>query len=96
MPPLKAYEEKYAREAFWKEVDGKGAQQGLKSNAAIGAAIGITGQCVGKYRVDTSGLMQLRTMKKIVEVMKPDPAVLLRFLGYSKKDIKEMAQEYIA
>lgn len=96
MPKIKAYEEKYAREAFWREVDGKGAMQGLKSNAAIGAAIGLTGQCVGRYRLDESGLMQLKTMKKLVAVLKPDPAVLLRFLGYSNQDIKKMAKEYIA
>lgn len=96
MPQIKAYEEKYAREAFWKEVDGKAAQQNLKSNAAIGTAIGITGQCVGKYRRDTFGRMQLKTMQSIVKVLKPDPAVLLRMLGYSKKDIEKMAEQYIS
>lgn len=93
MPKIKAYEEKYAREAFWREVDGKGAMQGLKSNAAIGAAIGLTGQCVGKYRQDTSGRMQLKTMQSIVKVLKPDPAVLLRLLGYSNKEINKFAKE---
>lgn len=93
MPQIKVYEEKYAREAFWKEVDGKGAMQGLKSNAAIGAAIGITGQCVGKYRRDTFGRMQLKTMQSIVKVLKPDPEVILRLLGYSDKEINKFAKE---
>lgn len=95
MPKIKAYEGKYLREEFWREVDGQAGRQGLKSNAALGVAIGITGQCVGKYRLDDSGKMQLKTMQSIVKVLKPDPAVILRLLGYSNQDIRKLAKDYM-
>lgn len=86
MPRIKQLEAQYAVKDFWAEVDGQSGRQGLKSNAAIGGAIGVTGQSVGKYRADPSA-MKIGTMQRIVKRLKPDISVTLRLLGYSDKEI---------
>lgn len=88
MPRIKQFEAQYAVKDFWAEVDGQSGRLGLKSNAAIGGVIGVTGQSVGKYRADPSA-MKIATIQRLVKRLKPDICVTLRFLGYSDKEITD-------
>lgn len=92
MPKIKQLEAQYATRDFWAELDGQSGRKGLRSNAALGSAIGITGQCVGKYRSNPSP-MKLETMQKIIRLLKPDIGVVLKFLGYSDKEIKAFVSQ---
>ena len=48
---------------------------------------------VGNYKRDP-GKIKLKTMQRMVTALKLDPGVVLRFLGYSNRDIKNFAKEY--
>lgn len=91
MPRIKQLEAQYVVKDFWSEVDGQSGRQGLRSNAALGEAIGITGQSVGKYRKNIAP-MKLETMQKLVLLLKPDIPVLLRLIGYTEKEIRAYAK----
>lgn len=88
MPRIRQFEDRYAIKDFWVELDGQSGRQGLRSNAALGSAIGITGQSVGKYRKNPSP-MKLETIQKLVKLLKPDIGVVLKLVGYSEKEIRE-------
>lgn len=91
MPRIKQFEARYVVKDFWVELDGQGGRQGLRSNAALGEAIGITGQSVGKYRKNIAP-MKLETMQKLVTLLKPDIFIVLRLLGYTEKEIRGYAK----
>ena len=95
MPRIRQLADQYADKDFWTEIDRQSGAMGLKSNAKIGKAVDVTGACIGNYRKEPDKI-QVRTMRKIVEVLKPNIPVLLRFLGYSEKEIRRFAQGYIS
>lgn len=92
MPRIKQFESRYVVKDFWAELDGQSGRRGIRSNAALGEAIGVTGQCIGKYRADPSP-MKLCTVQKIVKLLKPDIGLLLKFIGYTDKDIARFVKE---
>lgn len=92
MPRIKQFEERYVVKDFWAELDGQSGRKGIRSNAALGEAIGITGQCIGKYRADP-GTMKLRTVQSLVKLLKPDIGLLLKLIGYTDKDISRFVKE---
>lgn len=92
MPRIKQFEEKYIIRDLWVELDGQSARKGMKTNAALGEAVGVTGQCIGRYREDPSR-MRLDTVQKLVKLLKPDIGLLLKFVGYSERDIASFFKE---
>lgn len=90
-----AYEfarEKKATEDFVSEIEAQSARAGLKTNVALGEKIGLTYQCIGKYKKQPD-IIRLGTMKKLVRAIAPDAGVVLRFLGYSDEQISKFAKE---
>lgn len=94
MPKLRQYSAQYAQRDFLKEVDGRCGYAGLKTNEALGKAIGVTGRTVGNHREDP-GKMQVCVLQKMVKVLKLDPGIVLQFLGYSSQEIRKFAKDYV-
>lgn len=94
MPRIRQNEAQYLIKDFWVELDGQSGRQGLKSNAALGTAIGMSGQMIGHYRKDP-GPMKLETIQKIVKLLNPNIWVVLKVLGYSDKEIRKFAKEAV-
>lgn len=94
MPRIRQLASQYADKDFWTEIDRQSGAMGLKSNAKIGKAVDVTGGSIGNYRKEPERI-QVRTIRKIVEVFKPNIEVLLRFFGYSKKDIERFAKSIV-
>lgn len=95
MPRIKQNNVKYAQDDFLKEIDVQCAWAGLKSNEALGRAIGVTGRTVGNHR-EAPGKMQVCVLQKMIKALKLDPGVVLQFLGYSSQDIRKFAKEYVS
>lgn len=101
MPRIRQLADKYAEadrkkaeKEFWRDIDHQGLDLGLKSNNKIGNALDLSGACIGKYREDPNKI-PVKTMRKMVEVFKPSIPVLLKFLGYTEKEIRAFATGYI-
>lgn len=89
MPKIRQYADLYAQRDFWREIDRRCPDAGVQSNnnAALARAVGTADVTIGVYKQDP-GKMQLKTLSRFVSVLKPDPGVILRLLGYSDKEIK--------
>ena len=94
MPKIRQYADKYAREEFLKEIGSRCVWVGIQTNEDLGKAIGISGASAGNYKRDP-GRIRLDTMQKMVQTLKLDPGVVLRFLGYTSQDIRKFAKEQI-
>lgn len=77
---------------FLEEVNAQCWRYGYKTQASFGDALGVSQVTAGKYLRDP-GDMVFRTLRKLVKALKPDPAVLLRALGYTPTDIKKFIKE---
>lgn len=47
----------------------------------------------GRNYIKTPGKIQMDTMRRVVQKISPDIGVVLRFLGYSDKEINKFAKE---
>lgn len=94
MPRIRQLAEQYAEKDFWTEINGCCGYCGIRTDTALGEAIGVEAQTVRKYKKNP-GMMQVKTMQKIVEQLKPNISALLRFLGYSDMEIKRFAQSIV-
>lgn len=83
--------EKKSMEDFVSEIEAQSVRAGLKTNVALGEKLGLTYQCIGKYKKQPE-IIRLGTMKKLVKAIAPDAGVVLRFLGYSDTQIHDFAE----
>ena len=94
MPRIRQYADKYLRDDLLREVDVRCAWNGIKTNKALGDALGVTDMTIGNFRREP-GARQIVLLQKMVKVLKPNPGPVLLFLGYSEKEIKKFAKEYL-
>lgn len=87
-----AQDARKAREDFWLELDHRCLDKGLDPGAAaISQFAGVQAQTIRLYRRNRN-TMQVSTLSALVKGLAPDIGVVLRFLGYSDKDIKKYAK----
>jgi hypothetical protein len=94
MPKIRQYTEKYAQDDFVKEIGAKSVWAGFRTNEELANAVGVSAASVGNYKRDP-GKIQIKTMQKMISVLRLDPEIVLRYLGYSTQDIKKLAKNYI-
>lgn len=90
MPRIRQYAEKYANEDFLKELSHRKVDCGIRTDKELGEMIGVCPSSMSKrkQRPETFAVGELRGL---VRVLKPDPVVVLQFLGYSQKEIRKAA-----
>ena len=94
MPRIRQYADRYTSEDFWKEINRCCTLAGIQSDnaAALGRGIGVDGQNLRNYRKGKT-IMPLDVLQKLVTTLRPNPAVILKTLGYSEKEIRAFARE---
>nr|DAG56351.1 MAG TPA: Putative antitoxin of bacterial toxin-antitoxin system, YdaS/YdaT [Caudoviricetes sp.] len=99
MPRIRQLAEQYAAEdaerakvSFSKELDQKSLICGYRSDVKLADTLGISQPSIGRYRKRPES-MQVQTMRKFVELLKPDIKTVLLFIGYSEKDIRGFVRE---
>lgn len=94
MPRIRQYAERYTAEDFWKEIDRCCPLAGIQSGnaAALGEKSGVDHQTLRNYRKGKTE-MRVSALRKLVTALHPDPAVILKTLGYSEKEIRAFARE---
>lgn len=94
MPRIRQYAERYAAEDFWKEIDRCCPLAGIQSGnaSALGERIDEGRQNLRNYRKGKTE-MRVSVLRKLVTALRPNPAVILKTLGYSEKEIRAFARE---
>ena len=95
MPRIRQYAERYAVEDFWKEIDRCCPLAGIQSDnaSALGKRIGEGCQNLLNYQKGKTE-MRVSVLRKLVTTLHPNPAVILKTLGYSEKEIRAFAREW--
>lgn len=80
---------------FWLELDHKCLDKGLAPGAvAISQVSGVQAQTIRLYRRGKSK-MQVPTLQALVKALSPDIRVILKYLGYSDKEIRKFAKDVV-
>lgn len=95
MPRIRQNADAYLLKDLLREIDARSAWNGIKSNEALGEALGVTGMTIGNFRKEPR-LRQISLLQSIVKVLKPDPEPLLLYLGYTNQDLKKFAKDYLS
>lgn len=78
-----------AMKEFVGEINAQCWRYGYKTQAELGNALQISQPTAGKYLRNPDD-MTFSTLRRLVKVLKPDPLIVLRALGYSSRDIKKL------
>lgn len=81
-----------ALDDFQREMKSKRIWKGLETSEEFSYAIDCSCPTASKYQ-NYPTMIRMDTMQKIVKALKPDIGIMLRFLGYSDKEIKTYAKE---
>lgn len=95
MPKIAAKEPIYAENQFIRHVESRAAWFGFSNADVLGPKVDITGATVRQYRKNP-GKMQLRTLQAYIKLLKLDPQIVLRYLGYSQREINKALQGELA
>lgn len=90
MPRIRQLNDKYRQNDFLDELAAQCARKGYATCRELGQAVDMSASSICGYRREP-GKIRLETMQNLVAVLKPDIAVVLRFLGYSEKEIRRFA-----
>ena len=86
MPRTKQKENVYLRQDFQREVCARRGYMGLTTNEALGNATGMT-LSTTRNRMITPESLTAEELRGLISVLRLDIEPVLRFLGYSTKDI---------
>lgn len=92
MAKLEHVAEQDSIQAFVSEVNAQCWRYGYKTQESLGNAIGVSQVTAGKYLRDPAR-MAFSTLRKLVKAIKPDPVLLLKAVGYTAADIKNLQKE---
>lgn len=81
-----------AVKAFLDEVKVQSFRYGYRSQAALADALDVSQVTMGKYMKDPD-VISMRTMRKLVRAVRPNPAVFLRVMGYTPNEIRDFVKE---
>lgn len=92
MPRIRQNADRDAIRDFQAEINAQCGRYGYKSQRSIGEAIGVCQATAGSY-LKNPDCISLGTLRKMVRLLRLDPTVVMKAIGYSSKDIKISTKE---
>lgn len=89
MPRLNQHSERYAQEDFSREIRKQQGYYDLMSQRALAEAAGIPRSTL-REKLLAPDKLEVSEIRKLVKAIRPDPVILLAFLGYGKQDLKKI------
>ena len=89
MPRLRQNAEKDAMRDFVGEVNAQRGRYGYTTQKAFGNALGVCQATAGNYIRDPETI-SFGMLREMVKVLRLDPVVILKALGYSNKEIQNI------
>lgn len=91
MPRINQNAERDSMRDFLGEINAQCGRYGYKSQTSLGNALGVCQATASNY-LRNPNTIQLGTLRKMVQLLRLDPVIVLKVLGYSTKDIKVAEQ----
>lgn len=91
MPRIRQKTDEYAMRDFIAEVNAQCGRYGYKSQKSLGNALGVCQATAGNY-LKNPECIQLGTLRAMVKLLRLDPMVILKALGYSNQEIKKLQE----
>lgn len=92
MPRIRQYTTKYADEDFRKELRRQQGVYNLMSTRALGKDLGIPHSTLHR-KIEEPEKFSVDDLRKLIDGLKLNPAVILGLLGYKSKEIKKSLEE---
>lgn len=89
MPRLRQNAEKDAMRDFVGEVNAQRGRYGYTTQKSFGNALGVCQATAGNYIRDPETI-SFGMLREMVKVLRLDPVVILKALGYSNKEIQNI------
>lgn len=91
MPRIRQYAEKYTDDDFRKVIRHGLTDLGYRYDSELAevTTMSVTTAC---RKVRAPSTMSLEQLRSVIAALDPDPVAVLRFLGYSMKDIRRIAE----
>lgn len=93
MPRIRQKVDEYAMNDFIAEVNAQCARYGYKSQKSLGNALGVCQATAGNYLKNPESI-QLGTLRAMVKLLQLDPVVILKALGYTNKEIRQLHDQH--
>lgn len=91
MPRIRQKADEYAMCDFIAEINAQCGRYGYRSQRALGEALGVCQATAGNY-LKNPECIQLGTLRAMVKLLRLDPMVVLKALGYSNQEIKKLQE----
>lgn len=91
MPRIRQKTDEYAMRDFIAEINAQCGRYGYKSQKSLGNALGVCQATAGNY-LKNPECIQLGTLRAMVKLLRLDPMVVLKTLGYTNQDIKKLQE----
>jgi len=92
MPRIRRNAERDTMKDFLAEVNAQSVRFGYRTQEALGSALGVCQATAGNY-LKKPETIRLNALRAMVKVLKLNPVVVLRALGYTTKDIQKITKE---
>ena len=87
MPRLRQNAERDAMKDLVGEISAQSARYGYRSQKSFGSALGVCQATAGNYLKDPDRI-PIGTLRAMVKLLRLDPLIVLKALGFSAADIK--------
>lgn len=92
MPRIRQKEETYALNDLVGEIKAQSARFGFASQSALSRDLGCCQATVGNI-LREPGTIPLSRMRQLVKVLKLDPVIVMKALGYTEKELRARFRE---
>lgn len=89
MPRIRQNAERDAMRDFVAEINAQCGRYGYRSQTALGSALGVCQATAGSYLKKPEAI-QLGTLRTMIKLLRLDPVIVLKMLGYSSRDIQNI------
>lgn len=89
MPRIRQKADEYSMEDFVAEINAQCGRYGYRTQQSLADALGVSQPTAGSYLRHPESI-QLGKLRAIVKLLRPDPIVVLKALGYTTKDIRQL------
>ena len=91
MPRIRQKADEYSMRDLIAEIDAQCGRYGYTSQKSLGEALGVCQSTAGSYLKNPESI-KFGALRAMVKVLRLDPVVVLKALGYTNQDIKKLQE----
>ena len=91
MPRIRQKADEYSTRDLIAEINAQCGRYGYTSQKSLGEALGVCQSTAGSYLKNPESI-KFGALRAMVKVLRLDPVVVLKALGYTNQDIKKLQE----